>query len=73
MTTTLRRSANMQQSTLLTCPEVAEALRVDDATVRRWIKRGVLEAVLLPAPGNRKQYRVKHSTLAMLLNPGKEK
>ena len=33
---------------LLTVREVARRLRVDDTTVRRWIKSGALEAVTLP-------------------------
>ena len=33
---------------LLTVREVARRLRVDDTTVRRWIKHGTLEAVSLP-------------------------
>src|SRR5579875_1812041 len=31
---------------LLTVSEVAQRLRVDDTTVRRWIKSGALEAIL---------------------------
>ena len=30
---------------LLTVREVANQLRVDDTTVRRWIKNGILEAI----------------------------
>ena len=33
---------------LLTVSEVARRLRVDDTTVRRWIKSGALEAITLP-------------------------
>ncbi len=44
---------------LLTVREVARRLRVDDTTVRRWIKSGALEAVTLP--------RVKKSTMDKLL------
>ena len=36
---------------LLTIREVAQALRVDDTTVRRWVKQGLLEAVTLPHKG----------------------
>lgn len=35
-------------SDLLTVSEVARILRVDDTTVRRWVKAGALEAVVLP-------------------------
>jgi len=54
---------------LLTVSEVAKQLRVDDTTVRRWIKNGVLEAVTLPHVGQRQSYRVRRKTLDHLLNP----
>lgn len=54
---------------LLTVQEVAKQLRVDDTTVRRWIKAGVLEAVTLPHRGRREAYRIKKSTLANVLTP----
>ncbi len=56
---------------LLTVREVARRLRVDDTTVRRWIKSGVLEAIALPHQGKRQQYRIRKSTLDALLNPPK--
>ena len=59
--------SNRMEEELLTVREVARALRVDDTTVRRWIKLGALEAVILPHSGNRQAYRVKKSTLATLL------
>ncbi len=52
---------------LLTVREVARRLRVDDTTVRRWIKSGALEAVTLPHRAKRQAYRVKQSTIDMLL------
>ena len=52
---------------LLTVREVSSHLRVDDTTVRRWIKSGSLEAVTLPHRGKRQAYRVKESTLQALL------
>ncbi len=55
-------------STLLTVSEVAQELRVDDTTVRRWIKSGVLEAIPLPARGQRQVWRVKRETVDTLLN-----
>jgi len=56
---------------LLTVREVARRLRVDDTTVRRWIKNGVLEAITLPHVSKRQIYRVKKSTLDELLkSPG---
>ena len=53
--------------TLLTVREVAKRLRVDEATVRRWIKNGTLEAVTLPHPGTRQQHRIRQGTLDALL------
>lgn len=54
---------------LLTVREVAKQLRVDDTTVRRWIKNGILEAITLPHQGERQAYRVRRSTLDALLAP----
>ena len=53
---------------LLTVREVARRLRVDDTTVRRWIKSGSLEAITLPHRGKRQAYRVKKSTMDKLLS-----
>ena len=52
---------------LLTVREVARQLRVDDTTVRRWIKNGVLEAIALPHKGARQAYRIRRATLEALL------
>jgi excisionase family DNA binding protein len=52
---------------LLTVREVARQLRVDDTTVRRWIKNGVLEAITLPHRGARQAYRIRRATLEALL------
>ncbi len=52
---------------LLTVREVARSLRVDDTTVRRWIKNGSLEAITLPHRGKRQAYRVKKSTMEKLM------
>lgn len=54
-------------SDLLTVREVAKQLRVDDTTVRRWIKNGILEAITLPHRGLRQAYRIRRSTLDKLL------
>jgi excisionase family DNA binding protein len=48
---------------LLTVQEIARRYRVNDATVRRWIKNGLLEAVTLPHTGKREAYRVKKASL----------
>ena len=57
----------MVEEELLTVREVARRLRVDDTTVRRWIKSGALDAITLPHRGKRQAYRVKKSTLDKLL------
>ena len=54
-------------SELLTVSEVAHILRVDDTTVRRWVKQGALEAVVLPHVNARQAYRVKRETLEKVL------
>lgn len=54
-------------SELLTVSEVARILRVDDTTIRRWVKQGTLETVILPHVGDRQAYRVKRETLDKLL------
>lgn len=55
---------------LLTVREVARQLRVDDTTVRRWIKSGALDAIALPHRGKRQAYRVRRTTLDTLLENG---
>ena len=62
-----RMMAEEKQDELLTVREVARRLRVDDTTVRRWIKSGALEAITLPHRAKRQAYRVKQSTLDVLL------
>ncbi len=54
-------------SELLTVHEIAQALRVDDTTCRRWIKSGSLEAISLPHKGKRQAYRIRRATLDTLL------
>ncbi len=58
-----------EDAELLTVSEVAQRLRVDDTTVRRWIKNGILEAVRLPHRGERQAYRIRRSTLDSLITP----
>jgi excisionase family DNA binding protein len=60
--------AEEKKEELLTVHEVARRLRVDDTTVRRWVKNGALEAITLPHRGKRQAYRIKQSTLDTLLN-----
>lgn len=54
---------------LLSVHTLARELRVDETTVRRWIKSGTLEAVSLPRAGKREVYRVKRQTKEKLLQP----
>ena len=54
-------------SELLTVSEVADILRVDDTTVRRWVKQGTLEAIVLPHINTRQGYRIKRETLDKVL------
>lgn len=54
-------------SDLLTVSEVAKQLRVDDTTIRRWIKEGALEAVILPHVNERQAYRIRRATLEKVL------
>ena len=66
-----QKEANVahDQADLLTVREVAKQLRVDDTTVRRWIKNGALEAITLPHRGTRQAYRIRRSTVDALLTP----
>ncbi|MBV9712194.1 MAG: helix-turn-helix domain-containing protein [Ktedonobacteraceae bacterium] len=54
-------------SDLLTVSEVAQILRVDGTTVRRWVKQGALEAVILPHMNERQAYRIKRETVNKIL------
>lgn len=54
-------------SELLTIAEVADILRVDNTTVRRWVKQGTFEAVVLPHVNERQAYRIKRETVDKLL------
>lgn len=59
---------------LLTVQEVAKILRVDDTTLRRYIKQGALEAVVLPHVNERQAYRIKRETLnKVLASAGQER
>jgi excisionase family DNA binding protein len=66
-----QKEANVahDEADLLTVREVAKQLRVDDTTVRRWIKNGALEAITLPHRGTRQAYRIRRSTVEALLTP----
>jgi excisionase family DNA binding protein len=68
-----QQNEETEQSDLLTVREVANKLRVDDTTVRRWIKNGALEAVTLPHVRARMAYRVRKATLDALLGAPAER
>jgi excisionase family DNA binding protein len=63
-------SGQGQSEKLLTVSEVAEILRVDPTTCRRWIKNEILEAVHLPRAGKRESYRIRRATIDTLLATG---
>jgi excisionase family DNA binding protein len=63
-----KQGQQSQDDQLLTVSEVAEILRVDSTTVRRWIKNGILEAVSLPHVNTRQAYRIKRLTVNAILN-----
>lgn len=53
---------------LLTVGEVAQILKVDDTTVRRWVKNGAIEAVVLPHINERQSYRITREVLNKALS-----
>lgn len=55
------------ESPLLTPREVADLLRVDATTVRRWITIGALPAVTLPGAGIQRAYRIQRSAIEAIL------
>lgn len=52
----------------LTIHEVAEILRIDDVTVRRWIDNGNLDAIRLPQNGGRRKFRIPRSSFERLIS-----
>ena len=56
------------QDKLLKVSFVAEYLNVNDSTVRKWIRQGLLDAILLPSSVKRPNYRIKLSSLQKLLS-----
>ncbi len=63
-------SGHLPEHDLMTVREVAQLLRCDDTTIRRWIRNGVLEAVSLPHVNKRQAYRIRRSTIDTLLTTG---
>jgi excisionase family DNA binding protein len=64
------QDSSAEKDDLLTIREVAQRLRVDTTTVRRWISLGLLDAIVLPHRGKRQAYRVRKRTLDHLLQAG---
>jgi excisionase family DNA binding protein len=57
----------------LTVSEIANALGVDDRTVRRWVERGLLDVIVLPHVNEGQPYRIRREILdKMLGEPGGE-
>ncbi len=56
-----------EESTLFTVHEVAQRLRVDDTTVRRWITNDILPVITLPHVNKRQSYRIRQSELEHVL------
>lgn len=54
----------MTEVALMTTLEVAERLRVDSSTVRKWVAKGLLKAVPLPGGGH---YRFRPEDIEALL------
>jgi excisionase family DNA binding protein len=69
MTTSIITANTDGFAELLTVDEVADTLRVDSTTVRRWIKQGSLEAVVLPHVNARQAYRITREAMERILTP----
>ena len=52
---------SQDEEKMLTVKEVADQLRVDEKTVRRWIQKG--ELIALNVGGIRPDYRISHQSL----------
>ena len=52
---------------VLTVPEVADRLRINEETVRRWLRTGKIQGVRLG--GTRAGYRIPESEVDRLLSP----
>lgn len=52
---------------LLTVKEVAQALRVSEPTIRRYLREGLLPGVSLPKRGKRTIYRVPVEAIDRIL------
>ncbi len=59
-------SAYVAELQMLTVPEVARQLRVNEESVRRWLRSGRLKGVRIGGP--RAGYRIPESEVARILN-----
>lgn len=61
----------MAQEALLTIKQAAKTLGVHETTVRRWIRNGALEAIILPTrrESKRKSIRITQATIDKILEP----
>ena len=55
---------------LLTVQEVAQMLRVNGVTVRRWILTGALPAICLPHRAKRVSFRVRREDVEKIVEGG---
>ena len=56
----------MEDDCLLTLSEAADQLGVNQKTVYRWVKSGVLDVIPLPS-GKRPSYRIRESMIATMI------
>jgi excisionase family DNA binding protein len=68
--TLINQQGEKHMSDLMTISEVAQLLRVDGTTVRRWVQQGALEAIVLPHMNKRQAYRIKRETVSKILGEG---
>ena len=56
---------------LLTVRQVAQIFRVDDTTVRRWIRNKALDAIVLPNNNrNHTTFRIRRESVNAILEKG---
>lgn len=64
---TAKNIVELEEDALLKVTEVADYLRVDSTTVRRYITNGLINAVVLPHNRKRASYRIRKSELTRIL------
>ncbi|GAC1662327.1 MAG: hypothetical protein PVS3B3_33450 [Ktedonobacteraceae bacterium] len=53
---------------LMTMQEVAQILRMDEATVRRWARSGIIDVIELPRVKKNTRYRMRRTAFDAMLN-----